>query len=92
MSPVALLANLHLDQGRFPAAISTPHFRSRRRTADTEEEAVRFAIQLVRGADRDNLKIVRIKNTLELGIIEVSDALLGQVKANDKLTLLENIE
>ena len=58
-------------------------------TADTEEEAVRFAIQLVRGADRDNLKIVRIKNTLELGVIEVSDALLSQVEANDKLMLLE---
>lgn len=57
-------------------------------TADTEEEAVRFAIQLVRGADRNNLKIVRIKNTLELGTIEVSDALLGQVEANERLTLL----
>lgn len=56
-------------------------------TADTEEEALRFAIQLVRGADRNNLKIVKIKNTLELGTIEVSDALLDQVAANEKLTL-----
>lgn len=61
-------------------------------TADTEEEAVRFAIQLVRGADRNHLKIVRIKNTLELGTIEISDALLSQVEANDRLTLLENDE
>lgn len=57
-------------------------------TADSEEEALRFAIQLARGADRDRLKIVKIKNTLELGEIEVSDALLEHVAAHDKLTLV----
>jgi len=56
-------------------------------TADSEEEALRFAIQLVRGADRNKLKIVKIKNTLELGTIEVSNALLDHVAAHEKLTL-----
>lgn len=56
-------------------------------TADTEEEALRFAIQLARGADRERLKIVKIKNTLELGTIEVSDALLEHVTAHEKLLL-----
>ncbi|MDY3869086.1 MAG: lactate racemase domain-containing protein [Pyramidobacter sp.] len=57
-------------------------------TADTEEEAIRFAIQLARGADRDHLKIVRIKNTLELGVIEVSDELLPYAAAHEKLEVL----
>ena len=53
--------------------------------ADTEEEALRVAIQVARDIDRDKLKIVRIKNTLELETIEVSDALLDCVAANEKL-------
>lgn len=57
--------------------------------ADSEEEALRFAIQLARGADRNKLKIVKIKNTLELGTIEVSDALLDHVAAHEKLALVE---
>lgn len=56
--------------------------------ADSEEEALRFAIQLVRGADRNKLKIVKIKNTLELQTIEVSDALLDHVTAHEKLALV----
>ena len=60
-------------------------------TAESEEEALRFAIQLARGADRDRLKIVKIKNTLELGIIEVSDALLDHVASHEKLTLVDPV-
>lgn len=56
--------------------------------ADTEEEAIRIAIQVVRGVERDKLKIVRIKNTSELERIEVSDALLNYVKAHKKLRLV----
>ncbi|MDO4987595.1 MAG: lactate racemase domain-containing protein [Synergistes sp.] len=58
-------------------------------TAETEEEALRFGIQLVRGADREHLKIVRIKNTLSLGEIEISDALLPEVAKNERLTLID---
>lgn len=55
--------------------------------ADTEEEALRIAIQVAREVDRDRLKIVKIKNTLELGVIEVSDALLDYVNTHEKLNL-----
>ncbi|GHS88946.1 hypothetical protein AGMMS49957_11310 [Synergistales bacterium] len=56
--------------------------------ADTEEEAVRIAIQVARGVDRNRLKIVKIKNTLDLGVIEVSEALLGNVENNENLAFV----
>jgi len=43
--------------------------------APDEEQALRIAIKILSGADRENLKIVKIKNTLELEDIEVSEAL-----------------
>lgn len=55
--------------------------------ASTEEEALRVAVKSLPQADKRNLKIVRIKNTLELEWIEVSDALLPQVAANPALAL-----
>lgn len=56
--------------------------------ADNEDEAVKIAIKVIRGADKDNLKIVRIKNTLELEYIEVSESLVDYIKSNDRLTLV----
>jgi len=58
--------------------------------AASEEEAVRIAVKLLKpGADKRNLKIAKIKNTLELDEIEVSDALLDYVKAHEQLKLNE---
>jgi hypothetical protein len=56
--------------------------------AETEDEAVRIAVQAARGVDRERLKIVRIKNTLELETIEISDALLDIVARDDRLSLI----
>jgi hypothetical protein len=56
--------------------------------AESEDEAIRIAIQVIRGIDRDSLKIVRIKNTLELETIEVSDSLVEYVNGNDRLSLI----
>lgn len=57
--------------------------------AADEEEAIRMVVKALKhGADRDNLKIVKIKNTLELDEIEVSDALIPYVQDHPKLTLL----
>lgn len=56
--------------------------------AKEEDEAVKIAIKVLRGADKENLKIVKIKNTLELEYIEVSEALLHNVELNEKLTLI----
>lgn len=57
--------------------------------AKDEEEAVKIAVKILRNANKDNLKIVRIKNTIELEEIMVSRALLGQVEENPCL-ILEN--
>jgi len=56
--------------------------------AADEEEAIRIAVKLLKpGADKTNLRIAKIKNTLELDEIEVSDALLNYVKAHKQLKL-----
>jgi hypothetical protein len=57
--------------------------------AKDEEEAIKIAIKVLRGADKEKLKIVKIKNTLELEYIEVSEALLGYVSSNERLTLTD---
>ena len=56
--------------------------------SENEEEALKIAIKVLRNADKDNLKIVKIKNTLELEYIYVSDALIDYVKKNNKLELI----
>lgn len=56
--------------------------------AADEEEAVRIAVQCARGTDKRHLKIVKIKNTITLDTIEVSDALLDYVKTDSRLKLL----
>ncbi|MDR3280475.1 MAG: nickel-dependent lactate racemase [Synergistaceae bacterium] len=56
--------------------------------ASSEEEATRIAVKTARGADRERLKIVRIKNTLELETIEVSDVLREYAERHDKLSLI----
>ena len=45
--------------------------------ADTEEEAIRAALQTCIGIDINNPRIVKIKDTLHLSEIEVSENLLG---------------
>ncbi len=57
--------------------------------ASNEDEAIKIAIKVLRGADKENLRIVKIKNTLELGEIQVSKALLPLIKENEKLSLIE---
>jgi hypothetical protein len=56
--------------------------------ADDEETAIRIAAKFLPfGTDVNNLKIAKIKNTLELSHIWVSDALLEYVKSNELLTI-----
>ena len=49
---------------------------------------MRVAIKILDGNNRENLKIVKIINTLKLETIEVSDALLPHVQAHEQLILL----
>jgi hypothetical protein len=56
--------------------------------ANSEDEAIRIAVKVARGIDKERLKLVRIKNTLELETIQVSDALTEYVMKHDKLSLI----
>ena len=61
-------------------------------TVEDEETAIRVALKCCRGIDRDNPKIIRIQNTLHLEYIEVSAALLDDVRANPKLSLVDPLK
>ena len=47
---------------------------------ETEREAIKLAIRAVPRVKPEHIRLVRIKDTLSLGEIEVSEALLGEVK------------
>ncbi|MDR1916430.1 MAG: DUF362 domain-containing protein [Synergistaceae bacterium] len=80
-----------LDLGQLYAnaiAIKCPEDAKIPIMADSEDEAIRIAVKVARGVDRERLKLVRIKNTLELEIIQVSDVLTEYVMEHDKLSLI----
>ncbi len=60
--------------------------------AADEAEAVRIAVKVLRGHDPNCLKIVKIKNTLHLEEIQVSEDLLDVVAADSRLELLGPVE
>lgn len=54
------------------------------------DEAIRVALKACRNVDREHARIIKIKNTLQLEYIEVSDALLDEVEHNPNLILEED--
>ena len=58
-------------------------------TVPDEATAIRVALKCCRGIDRDDPRIIRIKNTSELEWIEVSPALLPAVRQNPALEVVE---
>lgn len=57
--------------------------------AESEEEAVRAAAKCIRGVRGRELRIVKIKNTLELEKIWVSEAVLEDIRSNPKLEAIK---
>ena len=57
-------------------------------TVENEDMAIRVALKCCRGIDRDNPKIIKIMDTLHLEYIEVSPALLEEVRKNPKLEIV----
>lgn len=57
---------------------------------DFEDEAIKIAIKVCRELDKDHLKIVKIKNTISLEYIYVSESLLDVVKQNNRLSIVGN--
>lgn len=62
------------ESGRIPIALAD------------EAEALRAAIGSTPGVDIARPRVVRIRNTLELGVIEVSEALLDDVRREPRLS------
>ena len=56
--------------------------------ARDEDEAVKIAVKVLRGANKEQLKIVRIESTLRLEYIDVSEALLPLIEADERLELV----
>ncbi|CAH0343831.1 hypothetical protein BCI9360_00057 [Bacillus sp. CECT 9360] len=57
---------------------------------DTDELAVKAAIKTCNAFDLEKAKIVRIKNTLEIGEIWISESLLAQAKKIADIEILSN--
>lgn len=54
---------------------------------NTDEDAIRVAVKTLRRIKPEEARIIRIKNTLELNQIEVSETLMDQVIAHPKMGL-----
>ena len=49
---------------------------------DTEENAIKLCIRTCHRIDKDNPRIIRIKNTLELSEFEISESMIPEMKGN----------
>lgn len=57
--------------------------------SSNEDEAIKIAVKVCRGINKEKLKIVKIKNTLSLEYIYVSESLIDIVDSNNRLSLVE---
>ena len=67
-----------------PAPVKTPM------VMPTDEMAVAAALTMCPGVEPGNARLVRIENTLKLGRLWVSEALLGEVENDERLEILED--
>lgn len=72
-----IVTSTYLEGGRTPIAMPT------------EQDAVRLAVKTLPGTNPQDARIVRIKNTLTLGEIRVSEAMLDEVRAHPRMEILE---
>lgn len=56
---------------------------------ENQELAIKAAIRSALGADRQNLRMVRIRDTMHLQDIEISEALMEEAKHNPNIEILE---
>lgn len=57
-------------------------------TLDNDREAIQAAVKTCNILDFSQVRLVRIKNTLEVGVIEVSEVMIPEVKANTNLEII----
>ena len=65
-----IITSMNLDGGAIPIVMNT------------EREAIQLAVKTVVRVKPENCRIVRIRNTLEIAQIQVSEPLLGEVRAS----------
>ena len=61
-------------------------------TMPTDREAIGIALEVLRSVPPESAKVVRIKNTLELERIHVSEALLEEAQAIEHLEIVDALE
>lgn len=61
-------------------------------TAENQEDAIRIAVRTCVGIDRNNARIVRIPNTMELSEIYISENLAAEAKQNPQIRILSEPE
>jgi len=59
---------------------------------DTDKQTIQACIKTLLDSDMENLKIVRIKNTLTLGKIMISPALLEEAKSNPNIEVVSDFK
>ncbi|MFE4428037.1 lactate racemase domain-containing protein [Peribacillus butanolivorans] len=59
---------------------------------DTQELAVKAAIKTCNAFDLNQVRVVRIKNTLEIGEIWISESMMEEAERNSKLEILSELE
>ncbi|MET3320173.1 UNVERIFIED_ORG: hypothetical protein ABIC97_003273 [Peribacillus simplex] len=59
---------------------------------DTQELAVKAAIKTCNAFDLNLVRVVRIKNTLEIGEIWISESMMEEAERNNKLEILSELE
>lgn len=74
-----ILTNKTVEHSKIP-----PYF-------DTSELAVKAGLHTIFGADRENLRVVRIRNTLTLREIEISAALMEEANNNPDVEILSEL-
>jgi len=72
-----IVTSTYLEGGRIPIAMRN------------EQDAVRLAVKTLPGVDPADARIVRIRNTLTLGEIMVSESMLDEVRKHDRMEILE---
>ena len=65
-----IITSMNLDGGAIPIVMNT------------EREAIQLAVKTVVRVKPENCRIVRIRNTLDIAQIQVSEPLLGEVRAS----------
>lgn len=59
---------------------------------DTDRLAIQAAVKTLLGADREHLRMVRIQDTLHLGKIWISEALLPEAEQSEKVEIVSGLE